>query len=830
MAEKPGKAASVRVEVLFREVDALHDLQGRRLVGSAAEPRVAIDNDLRDLLLVDYYRMPQFVDEMGDEVDGQRDDVPGMYGAVRVAGSEPFWRTFSRERTLPIDRKYVYVFSGDSPAGGNLRLEHELYFDKGQIRGHSSVRLEVVRTIDGRTVRPAYFALLSPMQIPSSRLQDVMQDGSVAVRSSRLGDAFWTDGFTGHDPSTAKTFHELFRGGRKPDALGLVLYLVDPFKEALRRLELLQKNLDGWLEKQGSMASDDRYVLARRMDLFANAYGLQATVNPALPAYLLDAEKELFKLRLAAEDGCETLLRWIGRAQQHDRIESVDVCYRNRLGIEYHAKEGQPYPTSACSPFSEAVRDCLEAGGDAREVAKNVTHAVQSRLGETTAGVAWMNEVFDDFVEKRFPVATAGAELLFDGRRKGVGAEAELWAPLFRCWAPVWARRYGREATRNLQGWLKATHDVDVATMTAAHSKREWRALKKGRKDPELLWIDATATRLGRLGDTAAVHVVAGFQLFNLAYSVGALRGEEDAWHGLGLMGAIGDACADAARLHEKVERSRVTFKYAGASKRLEVAPFIAVLASTIDHVLVPRDRLNAKNDSGRIVHATRTLGTAISVASASRNAHVGTTGVGPLVAGLMLESTGSYEIADVAAAEVLLKHCAWGNGGDGFDRAFDRSHGSFFGYPGELADLAADLDAQARVLDEIINDFKPELDLEKEYETRMLVLRTGTGADQRKNPLSPASRWTIDLSIDRGDGRPPDQWSFRAGAAVTDSDASMNEPILVKAFTKPPDLEPHARARITVVGTVRVDPVGAGGQVIERRVEGAFDLGWVGR
>src|ERR1019366_2212976 len=193
-------------EVVFLEIDALYDLPGRRLVGSANESRVAIDNDLRDLLFVDYYRLPQFVDEMGAEVDGTRDDVPGMYGAVRVGDSAPFWRTFSRRRTTPIDKKYVYVFRGDSPAGENLQLEQELYFDKGQVQlvdlqanagsdtrrpggtRHSSVRLDVARTVAGRTVHPAYFALLAPRQIPWQRLQDVMADGSVGARSGRLGD------------------------------------------------------------------------------------------------------------------------------------------------------------------------------------------------------------------------------------------------------------------------------------------------------------------------------------------------------------------------------------------------------------------------------------------------------------------------------------------------------------------------------------------------------------------------------------------------------------------------------------------------------------------
>jgi hypothetical protein len=827
MPEATGKGASVQVEVVFLEIEALHDLPGRRLVGSADEPRVAIDNDLRDLLFVDYYRMPQFVDEAGAEVEGARDDVAGMYGAMRAGEGEPFWRTFSRKRTSPIDRKYVYVFSADSPAGGNLQLEHELYFDKGQIRvvefqantgsdvrrpgsaRRHGLRLDVVRTIDGRKVHPAYFALLAPMQLPWRRLQEILRDGSAAARASRVGDAFWTDGFTGADPSTAKTFHELFRGGRKPDTLGLVLYLVDPFKEALRRVDTFQKNLDGWIEKQKAMASDEGYVLARRVDLLAHACGLEANVNPALPAYLLDAERELFTLRLAAEDACESLLRWTGQAQQHDRIEGVDVCYRNRAGNEYHAKEVQSYPAAPCNPFSEAVRDYLDAGGDACEVAKNVTHAVQSRLGETTVGVAWMNEVFDELVAGRFPVATAGAELLFDGKRKGAGGD--LWAPLFRCWAPVWARRYGREATRNLEGWLEATHGIDVAT-----------------RDPKMPRIDADKTRLPRLGDAAARDVVLGFHLFNAACAMNAVREEQESRLAVEQMGAIGDSYAEAARLYEKVEQARGTFRYAGATKVPKVAPLALVFASTLDSVLAGRDRLNAKTDSERIGHGLRALGSALTLASAASASGEVPRGVGLLIAELVLESAGSFLVAEIAPTAVFLRHCEWGSGGGWSDR-----EGNLPGYQGKLAELAGDRSAQGRLVHELVYDYQPKLELRNEPSSvtaRSLVLRTGMTGEEKRNPLGAASRWAIELSIDHGDGRPPEKWSFRADGRVSHVDASVDAPILVKMFTKHGEAPPHARARITVTGTARLDPLGTGRYFIERKIEGTFDLGWVGR
>ncbi|MGD0528206.1 MAG: hypothetical protein ABSE49_23935, partial [Polyangiaceae bacterium] len=800
--------ARAEVEVVFLEIDALHDLPGRRLVDASGEPTVAIDNDLRDLLFVDHCRMPQFVDARGREVDGSADEVAGMYAAVSLEGAEPFWRTFARKRTRPIDKKYVYVFGADSPKGDRLRLEHELYFDRGRLqrvdlaatagsdvrragpRKEHGVRLDVARSAGGRSVRPSYFALLAPVQIPWQRLQDVAADGSVAARASRVGDAFWTDGFTGGDPTRARTFHELFRGGVRPDRLGLVVYLVDPFAEALRRLEPMVESLDRGIELQRARASDAAYVLAKRLDLFANAYGLESAVNPALPSYLLEADRDPFERRLAAEEACEDLLRWIGRPQRRDRIGEVDVCYRDRNGGDHPPKRGQPFPVGWCNPFSEAVRDSLGASGDARDVARNVTHAVHARLGETTAGIAWMNERFDELVAGRSTVASAGADLLFEAPRKGSGTGGDRWAPLFRTWAPVWARRYGRDAAKKLHDWLLATHDVDVATMGAAHPRREWRALSKGRKDPELAFVDPAATRLTRLGDAAALHVMAGLQLFNLAYATRALHEEDDAWHGMGLMGAVREAHAEHAKLHEKLAASRRAFRYAGATRTPGIAPALVAAASAMEHVLATRDRLNGKNDAARIGHATRTLGTALTILSAPPTARAGD--AGPLLAQWMLEAAGSYAVADPAPAAVLLKHSAWGNGGDGFDRSFERSReGTFFRHAGELSELAKDLDAQATILDELLHDFRPELEIEREYESRKLLVRMGTGPDDRKRPLEPAATWSIELSIDPGDGRPREQWTFRAGGAFTHSDAGMNEPILVKTFTRPPDLDP---------------------------------------
>jgi hypothetical protein len=860
MGQKANRAVCTGIEVVFAEIDQLYDLPGRRLIGSPSRPKVAIDLGRNDRLLVDYYRMPRYVDVTGEKVDGSIDDVPGMYQGLRVFGYGPFWRSFSRTRTSTIDKKYVYVFSADSPAGENPKLEHVLYFDKGRFRyvasgagsgkggkqdktPHASLWLDAVVLRGEQLVTPSYFALLAPFRIPSSRLDEVLKDGSVTARSARVGDAFWSDGFTGGDPRTAKTLHELFKGN-PPETLGYVVYLVDPFKEALVRLEPFQKALDEWLQKQLSMAADDQYVLAKRIERFARAYTLQELVTPKLPAYLRDAEEKLYKLRLTAEDGCENLLRWVAYGHQHDRVGATDVCYRGRGGKEYPAEDPQPYPTAWCNPFTEAVRDYLAADDDALAVVGKVCLAVQSRLAETAVGLQWMDGVFDDLVAKNFPVATAGAEMLFDGARKTGSTAAEIWAPFFKHWSHMWAKR--AVDAKTLAGWAKL-HKLDLKTMSQEYVSRTYWAMKKYRKEyqdgrAEFLAIDLASVRTAKMVDQAIKHAMVGFQIFNLGFAIRSCREDPSFWTGLNLVGAIADFYGDAVKLSKELEELKVPFKYAGVAKVIRVTPFVSVFSSTIDFVIAGKSALDAKTNGERIGYSMRGVGAVLTIVSAGgkvvAGAGEGTAetgwGIGLMIAGLALEAAGGFLVAEVAPSSIFLRHSEWGNGGGPVDRNLDRfSEGDFYGYSGAFARLPGDRDGQIRILNELIYDYDPKIELRDEHSvvvSKALVLRTGTPDPKKgKNPLNPDSKWKIELTIDHRDGTPPEKWSFRPDGLVGHLDASMNEPIIVKAFTNLKDPDPNERARggITVIGTARLDPFGTGSYFIERKFEKTLFLGY---
>ena len=107
------------------------------------------------------------------------------------------------------------------------------------------------------------------------------------------------------------------------------------------------------------------------------------------------------------------------------------------------------------------------------------------------------------------------------------------------------------------------------------------------------------------------------------------------------------------------------------------------MIASTIDFVLAGRDRLNAKIGSEGIAHGLRALGTVLTVASASGDARVGTR-----IADLLLESAGSFLVADPEGAGVFLRRCEWG----------------------KVADLAGDPSAQMRILDELVHGDEPRV------------------------------------------------------------------------------------------------------------------------
>jgi hypothetical protein len=859
MAQKPNRAAVTHFEVVFKEIDALYDLPGReRLVGSPNKPQVAIDNSFQDQLLIDRYRFPRFVDAMGEAIEDATSDVPGMYGAVRVQGYWPFWRGFSRKRAATIDKKYVYVFSADTVDGAGMALEYEIYLDKGELalvdlarnakmdvrkpgkQKQKSVWLDVVRVKGGKPSVVFYFAILAPMQIPWQRLQDMLADKKTAARAQRVGDAFVTDGFTGGDPSKAKTLFELLKGN-KPDALGFVLYLVDPLKEALQRFEPYQKCLDSWLAKQDETAKDDEYALAKRVQIFARGYKLEDLVASKLPAYLADKEGDIAKLRFATETACENMMRWVAYGHQHDRVGTTsDVCYRDGNGKQYTSAKSQPYSQEWVNPFTEAVRDYDGADEDTSKRVTQIVLCIHSRMAESRAGLNWMDKVFDGFLEEEFPVATAGAELLFEAKKKVASGSAEAWAKIFKHWAPIWTTKYRKDATKNIRNWLKATHDVEVEELSEAEFQRAWRAMKKGRKNLDgLTFLDSSKTKAAKLSKAGLDHLSLGFETFNLARAVVELKEHPDGWRTFKLLGAVGDFYGAAARFSEPLEKAEVTFKFAGVSRVLKVAPFMSVLAATVDFVAAGKELLEAKTTGERVGHSISTLGAALTVVASgaellegagAASSEVGW-GVPVMFVGAILQAGGAVTASNFAPANVFLRNCRWGTGGNWLQHKTDRfDDGDFYGYTGKLKDLGGDLKAQHEVLNELIYGYEPELEIKDEDSvilSKTLVLQMGTLKED--NPLNPASKWTIELTLDHKDGKLPERWTWKPDDLRSDEDASLNEELVVKAFTKMKGASEHDKAQgvLQVDGKAKLDPFGNGKYVLERPIKKAFVLSW---
>ncbi len=852
MALQGNESAVTQFEVVFKEIDAIYDLPMRRLVGSPNSPKVALDVSM-DGQLTGWHRYPQFIDEAGEKIDDATSDVPGMYGMLREYGYGPFYRSFSRKRSGPIDAKYVYVFSADSAEGAGLMLDHELYYEKGELsivdlegnsgkdvrkpgkKKYKSLWLDIVRVTNGKPAVRYYFAILAPFQIPWARLQELPKDTKTAARAQRIGDALFTDGFTDGDASKAKCFYDLFKGS-KPDGLGFVLHLYDPMKEALLRVEPYHKWLDKWLDKQVQMSKDDEYVLGKRVEAYARAFKLDEIVAAKLPNYLRDAEADVFKLRLAVENYSENLMRWVSYGHQHEG----GIIYRDGSGKQYAMAKAQAAPTAWFNPFTEAIRDYL-GNADTIGPANDVAYAVQSRMAESHAGVVWMESVLDDLVAKKFPVSTAGAEMAFEaGRKLATAADSDkTWHKFFKHWAPMWTKKFRSDATKNMKSWLKATHDVDIETLSPAEFKREWRAMKKGRKNPGSLWIDSPKTKAGKATKVGLNHLMLGIETYNLAMSAMKLAEEPDGWNALGLVGSIGDFYDAASKVSKTLEEAKVSFKYAGATKVVKIAPFISIVSSVIDFILFGKEMLEAKTTGEKVGHGIRTFGAALTVvvsgaevleATGALTSEVGW-GIPVFLTGILLEAGGSFAVTNLTPASVFLRHCKWGDPGNMLHRGLDKlDDGDFYGFKGKLPTLAGDIKAQHRVLNELIYDYDPKLELENEHSViiaKSLILRTGT--PEKSNPLNAHSRWKIDLTIDHNDGKPPDQWSFKPDELQSDEEATMNEPLVVKAFTKMKDADAHQRAEgvLHVRGTAKVDLFGDGKYVLEREIHKSFVMSW---
>ncbi len=850
----PSAPAVAVIRVELRVVERLYDVVARRrVIGTQADPLVVFDNSMGPV------RRGDLVDEQGRVVERVRGAMTGVYQSLRITGADVGMRTFARARANPPSEVWIYMFTSRDADGASMSLAGEWWADAEGLRAVdlsaqagrstrfasgpvlSALHLEV-RTLV-REDGPHHWFLCSQYQLPWPRLTEMAATGKrLASRCHRLFDEMWTDArVEGGPPKSMWELGDALRDGRP---LSFVVYVVDPLMEAVTRTVRYVAALDAWQAVTRVLAKDDEYRLAKRIEGIPRPHA--DLVAGPLDHYLLGKEREsrrLLELVLAQHDD---LMRWIGRSQKREHTTRelggamvlADTWYFGEgvAGASPRTKADDAWT----SPFSAQVDDLNhEDTPDASfgGVGAVVTF-VHARLGELADGQAFMRELVIAAEHDRLPESDGGAGLLFECRRKASATVAETVAGLMQNFAPAWVAAYRAEALPKLAALalkLKVFELGKKYAFKALRTKR-WRARKTHRrleaegveKLAEYYHLEVDVPSVRRLGMTqrALDRLMVGIELFNLHASLCAFAEERDPWAALGLLGSSIDAYSAVTKLYPRLERASVTLR--GVTRTVEIAPVLSVLSSGIDVVLGARDAIASRNAAQRGGHVMRTMGAYLTiggtVASASPWGAVMT------IAGVALQSAGSWIAAVSDDLQVFLRHCRWGEPSrlDGVVAVFSDSNG--FGYDGPLESLKNDVAAQLRALDWLMYRFDPSFEVfdgGPALSTSFLLLTM--------NPprgLGPRSRWTVDLDVlAHGTSRVMKRYHWSSSEDADNVEISANEQLVV-IDCPPPVLDGRQRmgarwGKVKVRGTIVLDVLGDGREHVTRRIDRDFDLPW---
>lgn len=853
----PSEPAVAVIRVELRAIERLYDIDAhRRVIGTQADPQVVLD---RSTPGTGQMRRGDLVDEYGRVVERARGVMPGVYQSLRITGADVGMRTFSRARAQPPSHVWIYMFTSSDAAGASMTLAGEWWADTDGLRavdlraqaGKSTrfasgpvlaaLHLEV-RTLV-REQGPHHWFLCSQYQLPWARLGAMAATGErLASRCHRLFDEMWTDGRV--DGGPPKTMWELGDALRDGKPLSFVVYVVDPLVEAVTRTVRYVAVLDAWQAVTRELAKDDEYRLAKRIEGIPRPHA--DLVAGGLGHYLLGKEREsrrLLDLVLALHDD---LMRWIGRSQKRERstrelggaMVHADTWYFGDgvAGASPRAKADDAWTSPFCAQVDDLNHeDTPDAsfGGVGAVVA-----FVHARLGDLADGQAFMREMVIAADNNRLPDADGGAGLLFECRRKASATVAETVAGLMQHYAPAWVMAYRAEALPKLAALalkLKVFELSKKYKYKALRTKR-WRARKTHKrleaegaeKLAEYYHLEVDVASVRRLGMTqrALDRLMVGIELFNLHASLRDFAQEKDPWAALGLLGSSIDAYSAMTKLSPRLERVSVTL--GGVTRTVEIAPMLSVLSSSVDVVLGARDAIASTNAAQRSGHVMRTMGAYLTIGGTFASATPW--GAVMTIAGVALQSAGSWIASVSDDLQVFLRHCRWGERSrlDGVVAVFSDSNG--FGYDGPLESLRGDTAAQLRALDWLMYRFDPRFEVfdgGPALSTSFLFLTM--------NPpegLGPRSRWTVDLEVlARGTSRVMKRYQWSSTEDEDNVEISANEQLVV-IDCPPPVLDGRARigaqwGKVKVRGTIVLDVLGDGREHVTRRIDRDFDLPW---
>ena len=863
MSLKTNKSAITQIEVTLQEIDRIYDRVGSNAVATGADGRFKLFT-LQPNFSVFRDQPFHMLGDDGEKLTetGKLSPPRGVSRAVRQSGYAPFLRTFDRSASKPIHGKYVYVWSASAANGSVVELEYELFFEQGSFRfvpfsssankgkdlrqpegeGKKRLLLDVVSFWTGAQEQEGYYFYLAPYQLPWARLEAMKK--RVPLRAMRLWDWFYTDVYTDGKPENAAPLNKVLKDGKLPATAMFAMHLVDPFQEAVLRSNRMRVRLSKWLEEVERLSKDSSYRLAKRIESFVHANPeLRESVTDSLRQEILTKEETSARLRWASESACEDLVRWIGREVQNDVVavpgKAFATLFEDGSG-KASGLQSEVFPKEWYAPFSEAFDDyeALESSDSATwEELNKLVYFLHGGTQQLISGQEYLRDTFQQFmVEGKTPLAHGGQSILFAAGRKSHGTVLNYQLGMLEFQAPNWVTQYRKEALSNLQGWVRRTRGIELQSVRPRSERRaleaiERRALKKARRSGEVPILDPPQLRRLKLATGGLEIAALGIEAVNLCYAYEELTGKVGFQSVINAAGALLDAYAAVKSAGALVGMKLPDPKIAlYGTKALKFSP-LAVASAGIDVVTAGMDTASARTGEVKFVHALRTVGAAMTLGGTV----FAETGVGVVVAvaGLGLQSLGTFVVANMSEAAKFIRYCKWGTGPGLLDFG---DHVSEYWYRGSLSQLSTDIDGQHDALDNLYYDYQLELKSEWEMGSVMgswTALRGRIVAGDG-SPLSHSgtdARWTIKVqAIRREQSIMPILETEFPDEYHCDFDLTIGSEFLIAVFPWEVDdpLERYkaAEGSIEVQVRAKLDFFGDGRTVVKRELTETFRLG----
>lgn len=871
MSLNPNQSAITQIEVTMREIDRVYDLTGFNTLTLDPDGKPEFLSVQPDFSV--FRGNPfNFLDDAGEVVSrpGKLKPLPGVYRSVRLEGYAPFLRSFARSESRKIDRKFVYVWSADPARASVIELEHELFFENGEFRivpfsspankgkdvrapegeRRSRLLLDVVSFWGGAQEKESYYFYLAPYQLPWQSLEAMKN--RVPLRAMKLWDWFYTDVYTDGNPASAQPLNQILKSGQPPAKMMFAMHLVDPFKEAVLRSGRLRQRLGSWMEEQQRLSGNSTYRLAKRIQNFVHGNkDLAENVTDSLRQFVNTAERTSARLLFASESACEDLVRWIGLEQQNDAFfregQRFATLFEDGSG-QTSAVKDEKFPTDWYAPFSEALDDfqpAADSNPEAWEDLCKLVYSVHCGIDQMYAGKVYLAKTFQRFiVESKTPLAHGGQSILFAAARKGHGAALNFQLGLLEFQAPNWVKHHKKEALTSLEAFVRKTHGVELQRGRNRAERRalaaiERRKLRKAPKKSKPVAPDVPdeieiipSPNVSRLKLAKAGFEIAaiGIEAVNLAYAFDDLKTNPGFQTRLNAAGALLDAYgavqANAKLLGKELWDPKLRIY---GTKGLKFSP-LAVASAGIDVVLAGMDTASGRTTDETVVHGLRTVGAAMTLGGTV----FAETGVGVVVAvaGLGLQSLGTFIVANMSASSKFLRYSKWGTGPGLLDFGDSRDE---FWYSGRLSRLALDIDGQHRALDNLYYDY--QLEITSEWTTgsvmgswTTILGRIVAGDNSPLAHSGSEATWKINAQITRPDESAipivdidlPDEFQ-------TDYDITIGSSFVIAVF--PWEESDPAEHHKTAYGTIEVkvrstlDFFNDGATIVERKATETFRL-----